>query len=154
MCRGSFRPGELVSLSARPWGISQKDGGENCICRKQTRYPVELFQDAMEIFMSDWDTVLFFPLCLLTGWAEDQMMPRRSCGTASLARLTGRTFTTRRWEQDSDATCPLHFRDQSNDVSVVFLDQGYLTYLKTSAWNGDQNRTKVKITSSSSYLNI
>lgn len=40
----------LASLSARSWGISQKDGGENRICRKQTRYPVELFQDAMESF--------------------------------------------------------------------------------------------------------
>lgn len=34
-----------------------------------------------------------------TGWAVDRTTPRRSWDTVSLARSTGRTSTTRRWEQ-------------------------------------------------------
>lgn len=76
-----------------------------------------------------------YSVCWLTGWAVDRMTLRRSCGTVSLAQSTGRTSTTRRWEQDLAARRHRHFNRNRFSVSEVFWYQGYRIFQKKSGWH-------------------
>lgn len=75
-----------------------------------------------------------YSVCWLTGWAVDRMTLRRSCGTVSLAQSTGRTSTTRRWEQDLAARRHRHFnRNRFKQCFWGILVSG-LPYFSKEVW--------------------
>lgn len=82
----------------------------------------------------------------LTGLAADRMTLRRSCDTVSLAQSTGRTSTTRRWEQDVIRTSVVIY---SNSVPEIFWSQGYLILQKAAGWDAN---SKIERRRNETYL--
>lgn len=132
-----------------------------CSFREQTRSPRRVILGSVaggysgsidgDFVRAAFDVWLRRLFSFLTGWAADRMTLRRSCDTVSLAQSTGRTSTTRRWEQDlAGRRHPIFsgnlFKQRAWDILVAGLPN-----FSKDVWLGCklQNRTgKEKITSS------